>query len=144
MDEVGERLLEGIDLIVRKYVDNANYDKCFIGIVKEINDDGTYNVEVNRNTIYTNIKTNGGTCKVNDIVRLISPQNNFNNVFILKETDKSEIVDIQNKLSLLEKEISTLTDIVNKNTESINEIKEFLEQKEIGLNEYGNSDSINS
>lgn len=143
MDEVGKQLLEGIDLVVRKYVESANYDKCFVGIVKKINDDGTYNVEVNKNTIYTNIKTNGGTCKVNDIVRLISPQNNFNNIFILKETDKDEIIDIKNRLSSLEKRFSVLLNTIN-NNKSTNEIKENLEHKEIDLNEYGNSDSINS
>lgn len=79
-----EQLIEGISSYVNKCVENSNSDKTVSGIVKKIyDDDEGYSVLIN-GTMYDNVPSIGGTCKVNEIVRILIPQNNYGNMCILK------------------------------------------------------------
>lgn len=77
-----QQLLQGIQDYVKECLDNGGYDKTYTAIIKEVTNQG-YNILLNGKT-YNNIKTIGGTCMVNETVKVTVPQNNFNNMFILK------------------------------------------------------------
>lgn len=76
-------LVDGIKAYVDNKINKANFDKTENGQIVAINPNSTYNVKVGKN-IYTNVKTLGGTCVLNEIVKVVSPQNQPSNMFISK------------------------------------------------------------
>jgi hypothetical protein len=76
-------LVDGIKAYVDNKINKANFDKTENGQIVAINSNSTYNVKVGKN-IYTNVKTLGGTCALNEIVKVVSPQNQPSNMFISK------------------------------------------------------------
>lgn len=76
-------LVDGIKAYVDNKINKANFDKTENGQIVAINSNSTYNVKVGKN-IYTNVKTSGGTCVLNEIVKVVSPQNQPSNMFISK------------------------------------------------------------
>lgn len=76
-------LVDGIKAYVDNKINKANFDKTENGQIVAINSNSTYNVKVGKN-IYTNVKTSGGTCVLNEIVKVVSPQNQSSNMFISK------------------------------------------------------------
>ena len=76
-------LVDGIRTYVDNKINKANFDKTENGQIVAINSNSTYNVKVGKN-IYTNVKTLGGTCELNEIVKVVSPQNQPSNMFISK------------------------------------------------------------
>lgn len=78
-----EQLTKGIKIYVNKEVDSAKFDKTYIGRITTINSNNTYSVEINT-LIYDNIKTMGGECELNEMVKIKAPQNNMNNMYIEK------------------------------------------------------------
>lgn len=76
-------LVDGIKAYVDNKINKANFDKTENGQIVAINSNSTYNVKVGKN-IYTNVKTLGGTCELNEIVKVVSPQNQPSNMFISK------------------------------------------------------------
>lgn len=76
-------LVDGIKAYVDNKINKANFDKTENGQIVAINSNSTYNVKVGKN-IYTNVKTLGGTCVLNEIVKVVSPQNQPSNMFISK------------------------------------------------------------
>lgn len=77
------QLLKGIELYVNECIKNSGFDKTFIGLIEEIKPNNQYDITINDIT-YSNIKTIGGTCKIGEVVKVLVPQNNFSNMFILK------------------------------------------------------------
>ena len=67
------------------------YDRTYTAKVSGGNLQGGYDVSFNGVT-YTGIKTLGGSCVANEIVKLIIPQNNYSQMFILKfaEADNTD------------------------------------------------------
>lgn len=80
-----EQLLQGIQSYVKKCIEENNRDITTTGIISSIDDeDGLlYTVKLD-NVEYSNIETIGGTCKLNETVKIMIPQGQYNNMFILK------------------------------------------------------------
>ena len=78
-----EQIQKGIENAVNKAIKDAPFDKTEIGKIISINSsDGTYDVELNKIT-YENIDTlNNMSFNINDMVKVMIPQNNYNNMFI--------------------------------------------------------------
>lgn len=78
-----QELQKGIDNAIKQAINNAPFDKTKIGKIVYVNStDGTYNVELNKIT-YENIDTlNKMSFIINDMVKIMIPQNNYNNMFI--------------------------------------------------------------
>ena len=75
-------LKKGIIGYVKNMIDNAGYDKTVVGIVKSVNN-SKCTVVINQ-IEYTNIpKLEYATVTVNDVVKVVIPQNNYSNMFIL-------------------------------------------------------------
>ena len=75
-------LKKGIIGYVKNYMNNAGYDKTVVGIVKSVN--GTKSTVVINQIEYSNIpKLDYVTVTENDIVKVVIPQNNYSNMFIL-------------------------------------------------------------
>ena len=78
-----EQLKSGIKTYIDKKTIEIPCDRTFTALVTKINQNGTYEILLN-GVKYNNIKTIGGTCYVNETVKVLVPQNNYNNMFILK------------------------------------------------------------
>lgn len=76
-------LIDSIKIIYDNNIKNASFDKTYNGKISSVNTNGTYNVTIN-GVEYTNIKTMGGTCSLNELVKIRIPQNNYNNMYIDK------------------------------------------------------------
>lgn len=78
-----EQLKNGIKTYIDKKADEIPCDKTFTALVTKVSSNGFYSISLN-GVEYNNIRTIGGTCKVNESVKVLVPQNNYNNMFILK------------------------------------------------------------
>lgn len=78
-----EQLKKGIADYVNQVIEKAPMDKTVTALIKRVNNNNTYDILIN-NITYKNIKTMGGVCKTNESVKVMIPQNNYNNMFILK------------------------------------------------------------
>lgn len=78
-----EQLKTGIKTYIDKKADEIPCDKTFTALVTKVSSNGFYSISLN-GVEYNNIRTIGGTCKVNESVKVLVPQNNYNNMFILK------------------------------------------------------------
>lgn len=79
-----ENLLKGIQNYVKDVI-NKYTDRTYTGLIVGVSNssDNTYIVNIN-GVQYTNVPTIGGTCTTNATVRVLVPQGNFSNMFILK------------------------------------------------------------
>lgn len=78
-----EQLLQGIQSYVNKCLGESNRDITTTGKIVEVVEDGGYTVEIN-GVQYSDIDTIGGECALNEMVRVMIPQGQYNNMFILK------------------------------------------------------------
>ena len=78
-----EQLLQGIQSYVNKCLGESNRDITTTGKIVEVVEDGGYTVEIN-GVQYSDIYTIGGECTLNEMVKVIIPQGQYNNMFILK------------------------------------------------------------
>ena len=81
-----EQLLQGIQSYVNKCLGESNRDITTTGKIVEVVEDGGYTVEIN-GVQYSDIDTIGGECALNEMVRVVIPQGQYNNMFILKGGD---------------------------------------------------------
>lgn len=88
-----EQLLQGIQSYVNKCLGESNRDITTTGKIVEVVEDGGYTVEIN-GVQYSDIDTIGGKCALNEIVRVVIPQGQYNNMFILKGVDFDQIYPI--------------------------------------------------
>ena len=84
-----DQLKKGIEIYIDKKTDEITCDKTFTALVTKVNSNGTYAVSLN-GVEYNHIKTIGGTCYVNETVKVLVPQNNYNNMFILKAIEDTQ------------------------------------------------------
>lgn len=77
-----QQLIKGNKNYIDKIIKDNPRDISDTAIVTGASDDG-YTILLN-NVTYNNIQTIGGTCTVNEVVRVCAPQGNYNNLFILK------------------------------------------------------------
>ena len=87
-----EQLLQGIQSYVNKCLGESNRDITTTGKIVEVVEDGGYTVEIN-GVQYSDIYTIGGKCTLNEMVRVVIPQGQYNNMFILKGVDFDQIYD---------------------------------------------------
>lgn len=85
MKSIIDNLMEGIKFYINERFKTAPYDRTDTAIIKGISEFG-YVISYN-NTLYSDVKTTGGTCSINETVKIVIPQNNINNIFILKGAD---------------------------------------------------------
>lgn len=78
-----DQLLQGIQSFVKKCVNESNRDITTTARIVSIQSDGSYNIDLN-GVEYKNIDTIGGECTLNEMVRVVIPQGQYNNMFILK------------------------------------------------------------
>lgn len=78
-----EQLKEGISVYVDKKLDNIPFDRTFTALITKVSSNNTYSVLLN-GVEYNNIRTIGGSCYINETVKVVVPQNNYNNMYILK------------------------------------------------------------
>lgn len=88
-----EQLLQGIQSYVNKCLGESNRDITTTGKIVEVVEDGGYTVEIN-GVQYSDIYTIGGKCTLNEMVRVVIPQGQYNNMFILKGVDFDKIYPI--------------------------------------------------
>jgi hypothetical protein len=84
-DEAVNSLKEGIKIYVDKAIENIKADKTYTAIVTGIysSDDNTYNIKLNGQE-YNNIRTiNNITFNINDIIFVLIPMGNYNNMIII-------------------------------------------------------------
>lgn len=82
-DEIAyKKLLQGIQNYTQECLARCGYDKTYTAIITNIVPNG-YTILLNGN-IYNNVPTIGGTCVINETVKVVVPQNNYSNMFILK------------------------------------------------------------
>lgn len=79
-----EQIMSGIMRYVDKKIENITCDKTVFGvIISENTANNTYKIKI-KNVEYDNVQTIGGSCSVNEVVRVLIPMNNYNNMVILK------------------------------------------------------------
>ena len=88
-----EQLLQGIQSYVNKCLEESNRDITTTGKIVEVVEDGSYTVEIN-GVQYSDIDTIGGKCALNEMVKVVIPQGQYNNMFILKSIDFDQIYPI--------------------------------------------------
>ena len=88
-----EQLLQGIQSYVNKCLGESNRDITTTGKIVEVVEDGGYTVEIN-GVQYSDIDTIGGECTLNEMVKVVIPQGQYNNMFILKGVDFDQIYPI--------------------------------------------------
>ena len=77
-----EQLLQGIKSYVDKCLAESKRDITTTAKVVDISDD-LYTVELD-DVQYKGLDTIGGTCTINEMVKVMIPQGQYNNMFILK------------------------------------------------------------
>lgn len=75
-------ILRSMNIIATNIAKNADGDKTYNGVITQINANGTYDVKVNTK-VYTLKLYITRTLTVNQIVKVVFPQNNPSNAFIL-------------------------------------------------------------
>ena len=76
------QLLEGITFYIDKVVSD-NKEKTTTARIVSIQEDGSYTIDLDGKQ-YSNIGTIGGVCTINEMVKVMIPQGQYNNMFILK------------------------------------------------------------
>lgn len=91
-----EVLSNAMQSMVDKKVDGIARDRTRIGIIKNINSNGTYNVLIDGRE-YDNIQAYGdGDIVLNEIVKIIYPDNNPTNMFILVKPSRRLVTTTAN------------------------------------------------
>lgn len=78
MDNIQEYILQSIDILLDKKIDNLHFDKTYDGMILESSDNGYY-VGVAGKKI--NAETSS-TYSAGDLVKVHIPLNNWNNAYI--------------------------------------------------------------
>lgn len=78
-------IIDGVDYMVRQAVNNAPYDKIYTGVIKAVNGN-KYTVTVG-GIDYTNIRTAISGLSIGNTVKVVVPQNQMNQMFILTKYD---------------------------------------------------------
>lgn len=79
--DASKALLKGINYKIEHEISKAPIDKTFTGVIKEVKENNLYDVLIQRK-IYTNIPSIFKGLKVNDTVKIKSPQNQYSQMYI--------------------------------------------------------------
>lgn len=79
------QIMQGIKQYVDIKIEKLSYDKSYVGMISYINTDATCSLVVNNNT-YTNVPLGFGSFQIGDTVRVIVPQNNWNDMFVVTQS----------------------------------------------------------
>lgn len=96
-----EQLKNGITTYIDKKVENVPFDRTFTALITKVSSNNTYSVLLN-GVEYNNIRTIGGYCYINETVKVVVPQNNYNNMYILKvfeDTNSYKLYEYTNDYS---------------------------------------------
>lgn len=96
MKSIIDNLWEGITFYVNERFKNAPFDKTDTAIIKGVSEFG-YVIDYNKN-LYADVRTIGGTCYINETVKIMIPQNNMNNIFIMKPPGADDINNLQQQI----------------------------------------------
>ncbi|MBQ0112310.1 MAG: hypothetical protein KBT03_04185, partial [Bacteroidales bacterium] len=80
-----DELLKGIQNYVQKCVNDSGKDMTYTAVIKSVDSEG-YTILLNGAT-YSGVKTIGGLCSANEVVNVLIPNGNYNNMIILKSGD---------------------------------------------------------
>lgn len=129
-EEAVRQLQKGIETYVDKKISETKFDKTYIGIITAITDNNTYSVNV-KNVVYNNVPVAGNAvCKLNEIVKVLVPMSNFNNMFIINVNN--DYVNNINKPTINGVEIVgnlTQEDLHIKTIDTISEFGGFIQSK---------------
>ena len=74
-------ILEAVDTRIQKYIHDLKFDKTAIGVIKQNNLDGSYQVEIN--DVETKVFARDGlTLNINDVVCVRVLNNNYSQKYI--------------------------------------------------------------
>lgn len=129
-EEAVRQLQKGIETYVDKKISETKFDKTYIGIITAITDNNTYSVNV-KNVVYNNVPVAGNAvCKLNEIVKVLVPMSNFNNMFIINVNN--DYVNNINKPTINGVEIVgdlTQEDLHIETVDTISEFGGFIQSK---------------
>lgn len=129
-EEAVRQLQKGIETYVDKKISETKFDKTYIGIITAITDNNTYSVNI-KNVVYNNVPVAGNAvCKLNEIVKVLVPMSNFNNMFIINVNN--DYVNNINKPTINGVEIVgnlTQEDLHIKTIDTISEFGGFIQSK---------------
>lgn len=129
-EEAVRQLQKGIETYVDKKISETKFDKTYIGIITAITNNNTYSVNV-KNVVYNNVPVAGNAvCKLNEIVKVLVPMSNFNNMFIINVNN--DYVNNINKPTINGVEIVgnlTQEDLHIKTIDTISEFGGFIQSK---------------
>lgn len=77
-----DSLLKGVEYMVDSKIKTSPMDRTTVGIVKKVNTDDTYDVQINRTT-YGNVPSMFKGLAVGESVKVLIPQGQMNQIFIL-------------------------------------------------------------
>ena len=77
-----DSLLKGVEYMVDNKIKTSPMDRTTVGIVKKVNTDDTYDVQINRTT-YGNVPSMFKGLAVGESVKVLIPQGQMNQIFIL-------------------------------------------------------------
>ena len=81
-DKAMRAILDGVDYLMTKEIKDAPFDKVYTGIIKTVNSDNTYDLTIGGN-LYKGVPSMfKASFAENDIVKVVSPQNQMGNIFI--------------------------------------------------------------
>lgn len=139
-----DALIKTVSSYVDKALKDAKFDITTQGKVVEILDNGKYKVQI-QGTVYTAPCFLDNVFKIDDIVKIMIPQNNWSNMFILSQVSKSveestSVISVNGKTGnvvLNINDIPNLTTAINNLQQQINESsKTYVHNQVIPSNEW--------
>ena len=91
-DKAMRAILDGVDYLMIKEIKDAPFDKVYTGIIKTVNSDNTYDLTIGGN-LYKGVPSMfKASFAENDIVKVVSPQNQMGNIFIFGKMNMEVII----------------------------------------------------
>lgn len=90
-DDLTSQIIDSIDYIVKERLRTAPFDKTRTGIITAVLGNNMYTVKID-NTEYDVLSLSDSTLPVNSIVKVLVPENEYNNMFILNSSVSGETV----------------------------------------------------
>lgn len=94
-DKAMKSILEGVDYMIKKAIKDAPSDKIYVATVLEAKNNNLYKIQL-KDKVYDNIPSLFQDIIQNEPVRVVVPQNNYNQMFILGKHNMDSIGDYNN------------------------------------------------
>lgn len=102
-ERASQTLLNGIYFFIDKLIKKAGYDKTCNAIIKNINNDKTYDILLN-GKVYKNVDSVFHNFKNNDIVKVKIPQNQYSQMYIESKID----LGLEKQIKILQQQIDDI------------------------------------